>query len=118
VLIDSTGVDEGVVTSDVIALEPTQFNGTISGVTSPNLTVNGLNNFFNDNGIPTVQVQTGTQTTFGGTAATTGFDGLTVGDEANFDGFLFNGGVGQSPVVFGENVFDNTSDAGMGKKAN
>lgn len=114
VLIDSTGVDDGVVTSDAIALEPTQFNGTVSGLTSPNLTVNGLNNFFSDNGIASIQVQTGTQTTFGGTVAT--FNGLTVGDEANFDGFLFSGGVGQSPIVFGENIFDNTSNPGAMKK--
>jgi Domain of unknown function (DUF4382) len=117
-LIDATGVSGGVVTSDAIALEPTQFNGTISAITSPNLTVNGLNNFFNDNGIATVQVQTGSQTTFGGTVATTGFKGLTVGDEANFDGFLFNGGAGQSPVVFGESIFDFGSSAGAAKKGN
>ena len=118
VLIDSTGVDDGVVTSDAIELEPTQFDGTVSSITSPNLTVNGLNNFFNDNGIATVQVQTGTQTTFGGTVASSGFKGITVGDVANFDGFLFNGGAGQSPVVFGENVFDDTSNSGAGKKDN
>lgn len=114
-LIDSTGVDEGVVTSDAIELEPTQFNGTVSSITSPNLTVDGLNNFFNDNGIATIQVQTGTQTTFEGTVATSGFKGLTVGDEANFDGFLFNGGAGQSPVVFGEDIFDNTNPGAMKK---
>jgi hypothetical protein len=117
VLIDSTGVDGGVVTSDAIELEPTQFDGTVSNITSPNLTVNGLNNFFNDNGIATVQVQTGTQTTFGGIVATSGFKGITVGDEANFDGFLFNGGAGQSPVVFGEDIFDNTNPGAM-KKSN
>jgi hypothetical protein len=117
VLIDSTGVDDGVVTSDAIELEPTQLDGTVSSITSPNLTVNGLNNFFNDNGIATVQVQTGTQTTFGGIVATSGFKGITVGDEANFDGFLFNGGAGQSPVVFGEDIFDNTNPGAM-KKSN
>jgi Domain of unknown function (DUF4382) len=115
VLIDSTGVDDGVVTSDEIELEPTQFDGTVSSITSPNLTVNGLNNFFNDNGIATVEVQTGTQTTFGGTVASSGFKGITVGDEANFDGFLFNGGAGQSPIVFGENIFDNTNPGAMEK---
>jgi Domain of unknown function (DUF4382)/Domain of unknown function (DUF5666) len=118
VLIDSTGVDDGVVTSDEIELEPTQFDGTVSSITSPNLTVNGLNNFFSDNGIATIQVQTGTQTTFGGSAAANGFKGLTVGVEANFAGFLFNGGVGQSPIVFGENIFDNTLNSGAGKKDN
>ena len=115
VLIDSTGVDDGVVTSDEIELETTQFDGTVSSITSPNLTVNGLNNFFNDNGIATVEVQTGTQTTFGGTVASSGFKGITVGDEANFDGFLFNGGAGQSPIVFGENIFDNTNPGAMKK---
>jgi hypothetical protein len=114
VLIDSTGVGVGVVTSDAIALEPTQFNGTVGTITSPNLTVNGLTNFFNDNGIASVQVQTGTQTTFGGTVTT--FNGLAVGDQANFDGFLFNGGVGQSPIVFGENIVDNGSNPGAMKK--
>jgi hypothetical protein len=118
VLIDSTGVDADVVTSDAIALEPSQFSGAVSSITSPNLTVNGLNNFFNDNGIATVQIQTGTQTTFGGTVATSGFKGLTVGDEANFDGFLFSGGAGQSPFVFGENIFDITSNGGAAKKTN
>jgi hypothetical protein len=117
VLIDSTGVEAGVVTSDAIALEATQFSGTISSITSPNLTVNGLNNFFNDNGIASVQIQTGTQTTFGGTVATSGFKGLTVGDAPNFDGFLFSGGAGQSPIVFGENIFGNKSN-GAAKKAN
>lgn len=115
VLIDSTGVDDGVVTSDAIELEPTQFDGTVSSITSPNLMVNGLNNFFNDRGVATVQVQTGTQTTFEGTVATSGFKGLTVGDEANFDGLLFNGGAGQSPVVFGEDIFDNTNPGAMKK---
>lgn len=118
VLIDSTSVDTGVVTSDAIALEPSQFRGTVSSITSPNLTVNGLNNFFNDNGIATVQIQTGTQTTFGGTVATSGFKGLTVGDEANFDGFLFSGGAGQSPIVFGENIFDEGSNGSAAKKVN
>lgn len=118
VLIDSTGVDTGVVTSDAIALEPSQFSGTVSSITSPNLTVNGLNNFFNDNGIATVEIQTGTQTTFGGTVATSGFKGLTVGDEANFDGFLFSGGAGQSPIVFGENIFDEGSNGSAAKKVN
>jgi hypothetical protein len=115
VLIDSTGVDDGVVTSDAIALEPTQFVGTVASIASPNLTVNGLNNFFNDNGIATVEVQTGTQTTFGGTVAASDFKGITVGDVANFDGFLFNGGAGQSPIVFGENIFDNTNPGAMKK---
>jgi hypothetical protein len=118
VLVDSTGVDDGVVTSDAITLEPTQFDGIVSSITSPNLTVNGLNNFFNDNGIATVQVQTGTQTTFGGIVATGGIKGIAVGDEANFDGFLFNGGAGQNPVVFGENIFDNTLNSGARKKDN
>jgi hypothetical protein len=115
VLIDSTGVDDGVVTSDAIALEPTRFVGTVASIASPNLTVNGLNNFFNDNGIATVEVQTGTQTTFGGTVAASDFKGITVGDVANFDGFLFNGGAGQSPIVFGENIFDNTNPGAMKK---
>jgi hypothetical protein len=110
VLIDSTGIttagDISTTTADQIELEPTQFSGTVSTITSPNLTVNGLNNFFNDNAISTIQVQTGTQTTFGGSAAN-GFNGITVGDQANFDGFLFNGGAGQSPIVFGENIVDN-----------
>ncbi len=110
VLIDSTGIttagDTSTSTADQIELEPTQFSGTVSTITSPNLTVSGLNNFFNDNAISTIQVQTGTQTTFGGTAAS-GFKGIAVGDQANFDGFLFNGGTGQSPIVFGENIFDN-----------
>jgi len=117
VLIDSTGVNDGVVTADAIELEPTQFDGTVSSITSPDLTVNGLNNFFNDNGITSVEVQTGTQTTYGGIVATSGFNGITVGDQANFDGFLFNGGAGQIPVVFGENVFDN-ANAGAMKKPN
>jgi hypothetical protein len=110
VLIDSTGIttagDISTTTADQIELEPTQFSGTVSTITSPNLTVNGLNNFFNDNAISTIQVQTGTQTTFGGSVATK-FDGITVGDQANFDGFLFNGGAGQSPIMFGENIVDN-----------
>jgi hypothetical protein len=114
VLIDSTGVADGVITADAITLEATQFNGIVSTLTSPNLTVNGLNNFFNDNGISSVQVQTGAQTTFGGSVAT--FNGLAVGDQANFDGFLFNGGAGQTPVVFGENIFDNASSPGAMKK--
>jgi len=118
VLIDSAGVDAGVVTSDAIQLEPTQFSGTVSSIASPNLTVNGLNSFFNDNGIATVQVQTGTQTTFGGTVATSGLKGLTVGDEANFGGFLFSGGAGQSPNLFAENIFDNTANGAAAKKAN
>jgi len=110
VLIDSTGItaagDISTTTADQIELEPTQFNGTVSTITSPNLTVNGLNNFFNDNAISTIQVQTGTQTTYGGSVASK-FNGITVGDQANFDGFLFNGGAGQSPIVFGENIVDN-----------
>jgi hypothetical protein len=91
---------------DLVVGQNVLIDGTFSTITSPNLTVNGLNNFFNDNAISTIQVQTGTQTTFGGSVATK-FDGITVGDQANFDGFLFNGGAGQSPIMFGENIVDN-----------
>jgi len=122
VLIDSTGIivsgNISTITADQIALEPTQFSGTVDTLTKPNLTVNGLNGFFTDNGIPTIQVQTGTQTTFGGTVAATGFSGITVGDQANFDGFLFNGGAGQNPIVFGESIFDDTLTAGLVKRSN
>jgi hypothetical protein len=121
VLIDSTGIttagDISTTTADQIELEPTQFSGTVSTITSPNLTVNGLNNFFTDNAISTIQVQTGTQTTFGGIVAT-GFNGITVGDQANFDGFLFNGGAGQNPIVFGENIFDNGAPVEAVKRIN
>ncbi len=122
VLVDSTGVTTtggvSTTTADQIVLEPTQFSGTLSAINSPNLTINGLNNFFLDNNIQNVNFETGSGTTFGGTAATTGFNGLTVGDQANLNGFLFNGGVGQPPVVFGENVFDNGAPAAAVKKAN
>src|SRR6202050_135036 len=118
VLIDSTGItDISTTTADQIELEPTQFSGTVSTISSPNLTVNGLNNFFNDNAISTIQVQTGTQTTFGGIVAT-GFNGITVGDQANFDGFLFNGGAGQNSIVFGENIFDNGAPVEAVKRIN
>jgi len=121
VMIDSTGIttagNVSTATADQIMLEPTQFNGNVSAITSPNLTVNGLNNFFTDNQITSMQVQTGTQTTFGGTVATTGFNGITVGDQANFDGFLFNGGVGQPPIFFDEGVFDNGTTPAV-KKSN
>ena len=121
VMVDSTGITTAgsvsTATADQIILEPTQFNGSVSAITSPNLTVNGLNNFFADNQITSMQVQTGTQTTFGGTVATTGFNGITVGDQANFDGFLFNGGVGQPPIFFDEDVFDNGTTPAV-KKSN
>ena len=121
VLIDSTGVATaaGVSTStaDQIVLEPTEFNGTVSAVNSPNFTVNGLNNFFTDNNIQSVNFQTGTQTTFGGTVGTTGFNGLTVGDQTNMSGFLFNGGVGQPPAIFGENVIDGGQPQPAARKA-
>jgi hypothetical protein len=120
VLIDSTGVVTagGVSTStaDQVVLEPTQFSGTLSSITSPNVTVNGLNNFFLDNNIQNVNFETGTQTTFGGTVATTGFNGLTVGDQTDMNGFLFNGGVRQNPVVFGESILDNGVVPAQGMK--
>jgi hypothetical protein len=121
VLIDSTGVvttgGVSTATADQIVLEPTEFNGTVSALNSPNFTVNGLNNFFTDNNIQAVNFETGTQTTFGGTVATSGFNGLTVGDQTNMNGFLFNGGVGQPPVVFGENVIDNGQVQSGARKA-
>jgi hypothetical protein len=49
--------------------------------------------------------------------STTGYNGLTVGDQANLNGFLFNGGVGQSPVVYGENVYDNGQSGDLERKA-
>jgi Domain of unknown function (DUF4382) len=120
VLVDSTGVTTAAgistTTADQIIMEPTQFNGTLSAINSPNVTVSGLNNFFLDNNIEQVNFETGTQTTFGGTAATTGFNGLTVGDQTSMNGFLFNGGVGQPPVVFGESVFDNGAAADAVKR--
>jgi hypothetical protein len=109
VLIDSTGVAGNVATADQIALQPTQFSGTVSSIAAPSVTVNGLNAFFTGNGISAVDFQTGTQTAFGGTI--TGFSGMVVGDQANFDGFLFNGGAGQNPIVFGENIFDDGASA-------
>jgi hypothetical protein len=119
VLVDSTGVVTagGVSTStaDQVVLEPTQFNGTVSALNSPNFTVNGLNNFFTDNNIPSVNFETGTQTTFGGTA--TDFSGLTVGDQTSMNGFLFNGGVGQPPAIFGENVIDGGQPQAAARKA-
>lgn len=115
VLIDATGVDDGVATSDAIALEPTQFIGVLDVLTAPNLTVDDLNSFFNDRAIPIIQVQTGAQTIFAGTVATIGFNGLTPGDVAEFDGFLFNGAAGQPPVVFGESVFDTSVNVGAAK---
>ncbi len=118
VLIDATGVDEGVATSDAIALEPSQFGGTLDVLTKPNLTVNGLNNFFTDHGISIIQVLTGSQTTFAGTVAMTGFDGLAPGDAAQFSGFLFNGAEGQPPVVFAETVFDNGPATDVVKRTN
>ncbi len=120
VLIDSTGIttagNVSTTTADEIALEPTQFSGTVSSITSPNVTVNGLNNFFVDNNIQNINFETGTQTTFGGTVATTGFNGITVGDQTDMSGFLFNGGVGQSPVVFGETILDNGVVPAQGMK--
>jgi Domain of unknown function (DUF4382) len=120
VLIDSTGVvtTGGISTStaDQVVLEPTQFNGTLASITSPNVTVNGLNNFFTDNNVQNINFETGPQTTFGGTVATTGFGGLTVGDQTDMNGFLFNGGVGQNPVVFGETLLDNGVVPAQGMK--
>jgi hypothetical protein len=111
VMVDSTGVATAggvsTTTADQIVLEPTQFTGTLSSISNPNVTIGGLNNFFTDNNVQNINFQTGTQTTFGGTAATTGFTGLSVGDQANLNGFLFNGGVGQPPAVFGETILDN-----------
>ena len=111
VMVDSTGVATAggvsTTTADQIVLEPTQFTGTLSSISNPNVTIGGLNNFFTDNNVQNINFQTGTQTTFGGTAATTGFTGLNVGDQANLNGFLFNGGVGQPPAVFGETILDN-----------
>jgi hypothetical protein len=121
VLIDSTGVATAggvsTTTADQIILEPTQFTGTLSSINNPNVTIGGLNSFFTDNNVQNINFQTGTQTTFGGDAESTGFSGLTVGDLANLNGFLFNGGVGQPPVVFGENIVDNGSAATEVKKA-
>jgi hypothetical protein len=111
VMVDSTGVTTAggvsTTTADQLVLEPTEFSGTLSALNSPNVTIDGLNNFFTDNNVQNINFQTGAQTTFGGTAATTGFNGLTVGDQANLNGFLFNGGVGQPPAVFGETILDN-----------
>jgi hypothetical protein len=121
VLIDSTGIATAggvsTTTADQIVLEPTEFNGTVSALNSPNFTVNGLNNFYLDNNIQNVNFETGTQTTYGGSVSTTGYNGLTVGDQANLNGFLFNGGVGQSPVVYGENVYDNGQSGDLERKA-
>lgn len=116
VLIDATGVEGGVATSDAIALEPTQFIGVLDVLTAPNLTVDDLNNFFNDRAIPVIQVQTGTQTIFAGTIAGMGFNGLAPDDVVEFDGFLFNGAAGQPPVLFGESVFDTGVNVGAAKR--
>jgi Domain of unknown function (DUF4382) len=122
VLIDSTGVATAggvsTTTADQIILEPTQFTGTLTSINNPNVTIGALNGFFTDNNVQSINFQTGAQTTFGGDAESTGFSGLTVGDLADLNGFLFNGGVGQPPVVFGENIVDNGSSATEVKKAN
>jgi hypothetical protein len=121
VLIDSTGIatagNVSTTTADQIVLEPNEFNGTVASLTSPNLTVNGLNNFFTDNSISNVNVLTGTQTVFGGTVATTGFNGLTVGDQTSLNGFMFNGAAGQPPVFFDEGILDNGVVPAAGVKA-
>lgn len=117
-LVDSSGVTTtGDTTADQLVLEPTQSSGTLCSITSPNVAINGLNNFFTDNNVQNINFETGTQTTFGGTVATTGFNGLTVGDQANLNGFLFNGGVGQNPVVLGESVVDNGTAPATALKA-
>ena len=117
VFVDSTGVTAATnggfatLTADQVQLTPTEFTGTVGSLSSPNFTVNALNGFDTSNGLATVQVSTGTNTSFFNVAGNA-FSGLNAGSTVNVGGFLFNSPNG--PVFVGTQVGGVTTTASSG----
>jgi hypothetical protein len=83
-----TGSAPGTLTANNVVLIPSQFSGTVGTVnsTSQTFTLTGLNGVFTLNAIPTVVVDTGTNTSFFGV---TGLTALTPGTVATTGGLVF-----------------------------
>jgi len=103
VLLNSTGFTAGMggapgtLTTDNVMLVPTQFTGTVNTLNASNqsFTLTGLNGLFTQNGVSTVTVDTGANTTFSGVNG--GFNGLAAGNTTTVGGLLFLGPV--APVI-------------------
>jgi hypothetical protein len=97
-----TGGAPGTLTSDNVTLVPSQFGGMIGTLnsSSQSFTMTGLNGLFIQNDIPSVTVDTGTNTAF--TGVTGGFSGLAAGNNATVGGLLFDTPSG--PVLVGGQV--------------
>nr|MDP9148232.1 hypothetical protein [Acidobacteriota bacterium] len=110
VFVNSTGLTTGgtypVVASNQVQLTPMQFTGNVNALNSPNFTVNGLNSFFTGNGVNSVNVVTGANTTFNGVTGNA-FTGLTTGGGVSLGGYYYNSPSG--PVFVSNQVFGTTT---------
>jgi hypothetical protein len=100
----------GSVAANAIELLPSQFSGIVTALILPaDFTIGGLNTFFTNSGVTSVQAQTGTQTTYSGTL--TGYGSLTVASGVPpapvylYTGYLTNSLTPASPFLFTTNVY-------------
>ncbi len=86
----------GTATANAVMLLPSQFTGTVTGVSGTNVTLNGLNGVFTGGGTNSLTVGTSAGTTYGGTL--TGFSGITTGQTVTVGGAVYPTTTGVSVV--------------------